>query len=78
MFSWRRDEREIRKNPHGHRKITESLQVVNRILGKVIKIIHPAICRTIRVEAKIWMFENRFQLVCRFIAVAMDQKGAEI
>jgi len=31
-----------------------------------------------RDEAKIRMFENRVWLVCRLIAVAMGQKGAEI
>src|SRR6056297_2980125 len=36
------------------------------------------VCRTMRTEAKIRGFENRFQLVRRLIAVAMGQKGAEI
>ena len=31
-----------------------------------------------RVEAKIQKFENRFSVICRVIAIAMDQKGAEI
>src|SRR6056297_2596991 len=38
----------------------------------------PGDCRAIRTEAKIRGFENRFQLVCRRIAVAMGQTGAEI
>lgn len=38
----------------------------------------PGGCRTIRTEAKIRGFENRFQLVCSSIAVAMGQKGDDI
>ncbi len=37
-----------------------------------------AVCRTCRAEAKFLAIETRFSLVCRLIAVAMGQIGAEI
>ena len=39
-FSGEEMSAKFRENPCVYRKITESLQVVNRILGKVLKIIH--------------------------------------